>query len=184
MADYDNGAYFGELDYTTLPIGGVYLFEPGALTPLTELAPFFPEDTSVGLDESYGEGIIFYYPTKAGTTDTVTFRSQWLPLEPQDTLDQTIQKSGGGKLSVYDSGHSGRVLIIHLDLIPLEKRQRLYIFLRNIVIGAKKKFEYEDETGVVYTVRCLDKTLKYPMKYWLKHTAIVKLFVESQVLPS
>jgi hypothetical protein len=183
MADYSNGAYFEDLDYVSNTIGGVYFFEPGVLTPLTEMAPFFPDDTSIGLDESYGEGIIFYYPTKQGVTDTVTFKGQWLPIEPRSTFNQTIQKSGAGKLSVYNSTFQDKILVIHLDLVPLEKRQRLWIFLHNITVGALKRFEYEDETGVVYTVRCIDKTLKYPMKYWLKHVITVNLYVEGQMLP-
>ena len=105
MPDYDNGAYFEDIsDHISNKIGGIYFLEPGALTPLTEMAPFFPEDVSIGL-------------------------------------------------------------------------------LHNITIGALKRFEYEDETGVVYTVRCIDNTLKYPMKYWLKHIITVNLYVEGQVLP-
>lgn len=183
MADYSNGAYFEDLDYVSKTIGGVYFFEPGVLTPLEELAPFFPDDYAIGLDESYGQGIIFYYPTKASPSATVTFKSQWFPLESDDTLNQTIQKSGGGKLSVMDSGHSDRILVIHLKGVPLEKRQRLYKFLRWLANGALNKFEYEDETGVLYTVRCIDKRIGWKMVVWLKYAINVKLFVESQVFP-
>ncbi len=112
MPDYDNGAYFEDIsDHISNKIGGIYFLEPGALTPLTEMAPFFPEDVSIGLDEAYGEGIIFYYPAKQGVTDTVTFKSQWFPIEPHSTFNQIIQKSGSGKLSVYDSSFQDRILV-------------------------------------------------------------------------
>jgi len=184
MADYDNGAYFEDLDIFSEQIGAHFLFEPGVLTPLTELQPFFPDDESIGLDESYDTGIIFYYPTKIGATDTVTFRSQYFPLDHPDDMNQAIHKSGGGKLSVYGETYSDRVLMIRLDNVPVEKRQRLYIFLRNIVKMALRTFQYEDETGTLYTVKCIDKQIGWRMKFWLKYAVEVRLYVISKIDPS
>lgn len=182
MADYTNGAYFGELDYLTKEIGAIYFFEGVSPTPLDGLAPFFPEDTSIGLD---GAGdIVFWFPQKDGATDSVAMNSQWMPLRPEVNFNQRIMQSGSGALSVYARPYQNRILNIWLgDLVPIEKRQRLYNFLVNIVQGVYKQFQIEDETGVLYTVRLIDDALRWDMKYWLKYDISIRCHVMIQELP-
>ena len=169
MADYTNGAYSQET-YGGAMRPAQYA-EPvmGDLTELTDLANPFPDETSIGLDTSYTTGVILDYPQKAGATDTVSFESQWLPWEPSAVRNQVRMESGGGNLSIYDSGYVQKILTLYLDQVSMLKRQRLYKFLVNIVKGALHTFQYEDESGTLYTVRWIDESFTMPMHLWLKH---------------
>jgi len=184
MADYTNGANFEDIDLHSEGNSGQYLFEGNIPDPLTELNPFFPDDTSIGLDQTYSTGIVFYYPSQAGATDTVTFESQSLPLDNEITMNQTIHKSAGGELSVYGESYSDRILNIRLRNVSETKKQRLYKFIANIVKFGLYKFEYLDETGTLYVVRYIAGSLKFVMDAWLNWTVDLQLYVISKTDPS
>lgn len=158
MADFENGAYFSTvLDYLRSRQFCRYLFQPNPPTPITDWPPFFPNDESIGLDESLTTGIVLAYPTFGGATDTVTFAHQNMPVTAWAKKHQTLLLSGGGKHSIYDSTHKGRIIEVKLKNITMTKLHRLYIFLMNIIEMALKTFEYIDESGTLYKVRFLDK---------------------------
>jgi hypothetical protein len=175
MADYDNGVYSTDTYGGAMRAAKYAEAVMGDLTPLTDLQDLFPDDTSIGLDTSYGTGFILYYPQKSGATDTVSFPSQWLPRESTAERNQTILESGGGNLSVYDSGYAKKLITLHIDQASELKRKRLYIFLVNIVKNALKTFQLEDESGTLYTVRCVDGIFAMPMYAWLLHSKTLLL---------
>lgn len=179
-ADYTNGAYFGELDYYALYPDAHY-FCIGEQTPefLDELKPHYPCDDNIGLDEVIYGGITFYYPNRAYPSNSVSFEGRWYPLQPHENFDQKLLKSAGGNLSVYDSGFTDRILTVHLGVMVSEyKRWRLYILLSNICHGALWPLQIEDETGKVYTARCITP-IDWDSKVWLKWNITLKFYVES-----
>ena len=135
MADYTNGDYLYPLTFYSIPPYVVPLGATLIPTPLDEMRNQFPDDEHIGIDTPYDTGIVFAYPAIAGATDTVTFRSQWLPVDSRATRRQTKLQSGSGKPSVYDSGYKDRIYEIKLRNVPMEKIERLYCFMVNIVKG-------------------------------------------------
>lgn len=143
-------------------------------TQLLELPDdWFPSETSIGLDTT-SNGVKLWYPDKATATDSVQLKSQQYP-QPRDELNQIIHELGSGKLSILSSTHSNKILPVNVRGITTEKRMRLYKFLRNIVVGAKNTFEFEDEGNGLYLVRYVGKIIGMPMEFWLIHTAIIEL---------
>lgn len=142
---------------------------------LTDLPDnWFPEDTSIGLDGA-SNGVKFWYPDKAAATDSVQLRSQQYPLRHRDMLNQHVHELGSGKLSILNATNSGKIIPVSINGVPTEKRQRLYKFLRNIVVGVLKTFQFEDEAGGLYTVRYWGKVIAMPMEYWLQHVVEIEL---------
>jgi len=155
--------------------GQIAVYSP---TPaITSIPNWFPTDTSVGLDTPTN-GVKFWYPTKATAIDSVQMKSQQYPA-PKDALNQIRKIMASGKVSIYAKTNSERMLPVSIRGVPTEKRMRLYIFLRNIVIGAKKTFEFEDEGGNVYLVRYWDDIIDMPMEFWLRH--VVQIILRKEV---
>lgn len=155
-----------------LALGQFTVYSPSEV--LTDIPDWFPTDTSVGIDTPLTSGVKFWYPTKAGVSDSVELKSQHWPA-PKDALNQIRHELTSGKVSIYNRTNSNRNYPVNLRGIPTEKRMRLYIFLRNIVVGSTKTFQFEDEGANLYTVRFWDDIIDMPMEYWLQHVIQVNL---------
>lgn len=175
----DNSLFFvglitAQKSSTCILVNGAKQYLISAEDILTDIPDdWFPTDTSIGLDTPQ-IGVKFWYPTKATATDSVQLKSQTYPA-PKDALNQTLTEMGSGKLSILSRTKSRQLYPVNIQIVPTEKRQRLYKFLRNIAVGAMKTFEFEDEAGGLYLVRFVDKIINIPMKFWLKHTVFINL---------
>lgn len=177
MADYINGADLEFLTFYSVPPYVVPLGSTFIPTPLDEMRNQFPDDEHIGPDTPYDTGLILAYPSIYGASDTVTFESQWLPVDSDTRHNQTRLKSGSGIISIYSSGHKDRIYEIKLNHVPMEKIERLYIFLNNIIEGAKRTFEILDESGTVYTVKWWDENFPRSMRWWMKHEIVLHFLV-------
>lgn len=142
------------------------------------LDPFFPEGESIGLDSWYLNGCTFIYPTYENATDSVSFKAEWIPLDHDEMMNQVVLKTASGKLAVYDTGFSDRMLHVKLGkLVTQEKRTRLYKFYRNICKGSLKTFQYIDATGTLYTVKFTQKMMNWTLRFWLKYDITIDMFI-------
>ena len=178
MADYQfyyqpTADYYGT--YYTFVVYGQDNFFP----PSDTIEEFYPEGIDVGVDPwpVPGGGIHLAYPNLTTQTAGITFwKGQWFPVEPFETFNQKMLKTGTGEIAVYDSGYTDRIMRIKLgDLIDQATRKRLYKFLRYIVYGAKYKFEVLDETYKAYVVRYVNGMIEQPMRFWLKYDITLEL---------
>lgn len=179
MADYTDGAYFGDVDYySEYPDAHYFCIGEQAPTFLEELKPHYPCDISIGLEHIIPGGIMLYYPTKASATDSVALEGRWLPLKPSDKFRQKVMQSAGGEFSIYDSGFTDRIYEMYLgDLVPEATRERLYILLRNICRGMLRPLQVQDETGILYTMRFMDN-VDWAFVHWLKWNITLHFYVE------
>jgi len=138
----------------------------------------FPSDTSIGIDVCTQTGVVLYYPQKDGATESVCLPSQVWPLERPVKLSQKVIRTASGKVAVYNLDAQDKYIKLKLKNVPAEKRQRLRIFLLNIVKGALNTFQIEDEGGNLYTVRWVDSEINDRMEFWLKYGVELTFRVE------
>lgn len=142
---------------------------------LSDVPDAFPTSASVGLDATT-DGVKFWYPTKAGATDSVQLPSQNYP-KPYAMLDQVKREMVSGKVSIISRSEPRRTKIIPVSIknVSTTKKVRLYKFLYNIADGAVNTFQFEDEGTNLYTVRYWEDSVRLSMESWLKHIVAIKL---------
>lgn len=151
---------------------------PKQFSYLTDYPKEWVSDTSIGIDETYAYQVVFYYPNHTTPTDTVTFKSEWMPIERMTEIPSKIYNLASGKSSVYSKGKKIKYFFLKFKNLDFTKFQRLKIFIENIVQGALKTFEYQDHRGDYYKVRYIEDSFKHYSLVWGKFEVELKLKVE------